>query len=67
MALPVSSALLKNKVCETSVIPSSSLTHFQRIRILNATIFHVPKHLAIVYPGSVGCAQTAGIKISIRI
>ncbi|MGW5982977.1 IS4 family transposase [Bacillus mycoides] len=62
----VFSALLKNKVCETSVIPSSSLTHFQRIRILDATIFQVPKHLASVYPGSGGCAQTAGIKIQLE-
>ncbi|HFU7079250.1 IS4 family transposase [Bacillus cereus] len=62
----VFSALLKNKVYETSVIPSSSLTHFQRIRILDATIFQVPKHLAGVYPGSGGCAQTAGIKIQLE-
>ncbi len=62
----VFSALLKNKVCETSVIPSSSLTHFQWIRILDATIFQVPKHLASVYPGSGGCAQTAGIKIQLE-
>ncbi|OFD37056.1 transposase IS4 family protein [Bacillus mycoides] len=62
----VFSALLKNKVCETSVIPSSSLAHFQRIRILDATIFQVPKHLASVYPGSGGCAQTAGIKIQLE-
>lgn len=62
----VFSAVLKNKVCETSVIPSSSLTHFQRIRILDATIFQVPEHLASVYPGSGGCAQTAGIKIQLE-
>ncbi|WP_242311939.1 IS4 family transposase, partial [Bacillus cereus group sp. BfR-BA-01331] len=60
------STLLKNKICETSVIPSSSITYFQRIRILDATIFQVPKHLASVYPGSGGCAQTAGIKIQLE-
>lgn len=54
----VFSALLKNKVYETSVIPSSSLTHFQRIRILDATIFQVPKHLASVYPGSGVCTNS---------
>lgn len=32
------STLLKNKICETSVIPSSSITYFQRIRILDATV-----------------------------
>ena len=60
------SVLLKNKICETSVIPSSSIAYFQRIRILDATIFQVPKHLASVYPGSGGCAQTAGIKIQLE-
>ncbi|HDR7613558.1 TPA: IS4 family transposase [Bacillus mycoides] len=60
------SALWQSKVCETSVISSSSLTYFQRIRILDATIFQVPKHLASVYPGSGGCAQTAGIKIQLE-
>ncbi|EJS69876.1 transposase for insertion sequence element IS231E [Bacillus cereus BAG2X1-1] len=48
------------------MISSSSLTHFQLLRILDATIFQVPKHLAIVYPGSGGCAQTAGIKIQLE-
>lgn len=60
------STLLKNKVCGKSAIPSASLTYFQRICILDATIFHVPKHLANVYPGSGGCAQTAGIKIQLE-
>ncbi|MFK4289200.1 hypothetical protein ABH955_000521 [Bacillus sp. RC240] len=60
------SILFKNKICETSVIPSSSITYFQQIHILDATIFQVPKHLASVYPGSGGCAQTAGIKIQLE-
>jgi hypothetical protein len=45
---------------------AAALTYFQRIRILDATIFQVPKHLAHVYPGSGGCAQTAGIKIQLE-
>ncbi|ARC27473.1 MULTISPECIES: IS4 family transposase [Bacillus cereus group] len=60
------SALWKSKLCETSAISSATLTYFQRIRILDATIFQVPKHLASVYPGSGGCAQTAGIKIQLE-
>ncbi|MCD2338427.1 IS4 family transposase [Bacillus cereus] len=60
------SALWKSKLCETSAISSAALTYFQRIRILDATIFQVPKHLASVYPGSGGCAQTAGIKIQLE-
>ncbi|MEC3152813.1 IS4 family transposase [Bacillus cereus] len=60
------SALWKSKLCKTSAISSAALTYFQRIRILDATIFQVPKHLAHVYPGSGGCAQTAGIKIQLE-
>ncbi len=48
------------------MISSASLTHFQRIRILDATFFQVSKHLASVYPGSAGCAQPAGIKIQLE-
>ncbi|HDR6319050.1 TPA: IS4 family transposase [Bacillus thuringiensis] len=60
------SALWKSKLCETSAISSAAFTYFQRICILDATIFQVPKHLAHVYPGSGGCAQTAGIKIQLE-
>src|SRR3712207_8829173 len=60
-------SLLKNKIYKTSVIPSSSIAYFQRIRILDATIFQMPKHLANVYPGSGGCAQTAGDRKSTRL
>ncbi|MBJ8113754.1 IS4 family transposase, partial [Bacillus cereus group sp. N6] len=60
------SALWKSKLCETSTISSAAFTYFQRIRILDATIFQVPKHLSHVYPGSGGCAQTAGIKIQLE-
>lgn len=48
------------------MIPRFSLIHFQRIHILHATIFRVPKHLASVYPSLDGCAQTAGIKIQLE-
>ena len=49
---------------QTSKIQYTS--YFQRIRILDATIFQVPNHLASIYPGSGGCAQTAGIKIQLE-
>jgi hypothetical protein len=39
---------------------------FNEFVFLDATIFQVPKHLAHVYPGSGGCAQTAGIKIQLE-
>ncbi|MDA2118451.1 IS4 family transposase [Bacillus cereus group sp. MYBK59-1] len=60
------SVLWKSKLCKTSAISSAALMYFQRIRILDATIFQVPKHLAHAYPGSGGCAQTAGIKIQLE-
>lgn len=60
------SALWKSKLCKTSVISSATLTYFRQIRILDATIFQVPKHLTHVYPGLGGCAQTAGIKIQLE-
>ncbi|HDR6248376.1 TPA: IS4 family transposase [Bacillus cereus] len=60
------SVLWKSKLCETSAISSATFMYFQRIRILDATIFQVPKHLAHAYPGSGGCAQTAGIKIQLE-
>lgn len=60
------SVLWKSKLCETSSISSAAFMYFQRIRILDATIFQVPKHLAHAYPGSGGCAQTAGIKIQLE-
>ncbi|EEL98651.1 Transposase for insertion sequence element IS231B [Bacillus mycoides DSM 2048] len=40
------STLLKNKICETSVIPGSSISYFQRIRILDATDFPSAKTLS---------------------
>lgn len=52
------SVLWKSKLCETSAISSATLKNFQRIRILDATTFQVPKYLASTYPGSGGCAQT---------
>ncbi len=40
---------------------------FQRIRIFRCDDFSkYQKHLAHVYPGSGGCAQTAGIKIQLE-
>ncbi|MCU4943048.1 hypothetical protein OCF52_26605 [Bacillus cereus] len=45
-----------------SQIPNQYASYFQRIHILDSTIFQVPNHLAPIYPDSGGCAQTAGIK-----
>ncbi|QUG87162.1 IS4 family transposase [Bacillus nitratireducens] len=62
----VFSLLIKSKLNDSSQISSQYTSYFQRIRILDATIFQVPNHLASIYPGSGGCAQTAGIKIQLE-
>jgi hypothetical protein len=59
------SLLLEQKVCEQTQISNHLFSYFQRIRILDATVFQVPNALENVYPGSGGCAQTAGIKIQL--
>ncbi|MBJ8026035.1 MULTISPECIES: IS4 family transposase [Bacillus] len=60
------SLLLQQKVCEQTHISSQLYTHFKRIRIMDATMFQVPNTLEHIYPGSGGCAQTAGIKIQLE-
>jgi len=62
----VFSLLIKSKLNDSSQISNQYTSYFQRIRILDATIFQVPNHLAPIYPGSGGCAQTAGIKIQLE-
>lgn len=60
------SLLLQQKICEQTQISNHLFTYFGRIRILDATVFQVPNALDNVYPGSGGCAQTAGIKIQLE-
>ncbi|PGD89797.1 IS4 family transposase, partial [Bacillus pseudomycoides] len=62
----VFSLLVKSQLNDSSQIQNQYTSYFQRIRILDATIFQVPNHLAPIYPGSGGCAQTAGIKIQLE-
>lgn len=60
------SLLLQQKVCEQTQISNQLFAHFERIRIMDATVFQVPNTLEHIYPGSGGCAQTAGIKIQLE-
>ncbi|MDM8359885.1 IS4 family transposase [Bacillus thuringiensis] len=60
------SLLLQQKICEHTHISNQLFAHFQRIRIMDATMFQVPNTLEHIYPGSGGCAQTAGIKIQLE-
>lgn len=56
--------LLKNRLSSQTVIQSG--LSFNRIRILDATSFQVPDNYAEKYPGSGGCANTAGLKIQLE-
>jgi hypothetical protein len=58
--------LMKSEIYSSGVIPSEYMEYFQRIRILDSTIFQVPDSFAEYYPGSGGCGQTAGIKIQLE-
>ncbi|MGG1329979.1 IS4 family transposase, partial [Bacillus tropicus] len=60
------SLLLQQKICEQTQISNQLFAYFQRIRIMDATMFQVPNTLEHIYPGSGGCAQTAGIKIQLE-
>lgn len=60
------SLMLQQKICEQTHISNQLFAHFQRIRIMDATMFQVPNNLEHIYPGSGGCAQTAGIKIQLE-
>lgn len=60
------SLLVKSQLNDSSQIQNQYTSYFQRIRILDATIFQVPNYLNSIYPGSGGCAQTAGIKIQLE-
>jgi Transposase DDE domain len=52
--------LMKSEICSSGVISSEYMAYFQRIRILDSTIFQVPDSFAEYYPGS------AGIKIQLE-
>ncbi|SPT76271.1 transposase [Bacillus cereus] len=60
------SLLLQQKICEQTQVSNHLFSYFQRIRILDATVFQVPNALQHVYPGSGGCVQTADIKIQLE-
>ncbi|EOQ18278.1 IS4 family transposase [Bacillus cereus] len=60
------SLLLQQKICEQTHISNQLFAHFKRIRIMDTTMFQVPNTLEHIYPGSGGCAQTAGIKIQLE-
>ncbi|MXQ52264.1 IS4 family transposase [Shimazuella alba] len=57
---------MKSKIHSSLAISSTYLKYFERIRILDSTIFQIPSSLASYYPGSGGCGQKAGVKIQLE-
>ncbi|WP_431028138.1 IS4 family transposase [Lysinibacillus sp. LZ02] len=58
--------LLTQKLCATQSLSSRILSAFERIRILDATVFQLPDSFATDYQGSGGSSNTAGVKIQLE-
>jgi Transposase DDE domain len=58
--------LMKSEISSSSTIFSEYIEYFQRIRILDSTIFQIPDSLMDHYPGAGGSGHTAGVKIQLE-
>jgi hypothetical protein len=59
-------SLLTQKLCATQSLSSHIVSAFERIRILDATVFQLPDSFATDYQGSGGSRNTAGVKIQLE-
>lgn len=64
--LEVFTSLLKQKLCLNQSLFSDTISVFERIRILDATVFQLPDSFATNYQGSGGSSNTAGVKIQLE-
>ena len=62
----VFTSLLTQKLCSNHSLSAHMISTFNRIRILDATVFQLPDHFAINYQGSGGSSNTAGVKIQLE-
>ncbi len=62
----VFTSLLTQKLCSTQSLSSHMFSTFERIRILDATVFQLPDTFATDYQGSGGSSNTAGVKIQLE-
>lgn len=62
----VFTSLLTQKLCTTQSLSSRMISTFERIRILDATVFQLPDSFATDYQGSGGSSNTAGVKIQLE-
>lgn len=62
----VFTALLMQKLCASQSLFSHMISSFERIRILDATVFQLPDAFATHYQGSGGSSNTASVKIQLE-
>ena len=62
----VFTSLLTQKLCSTQSLSPHMISTFNRIRILDATVFQLPDPFATDYQGSGGSSNTAGVKIQLE-
>ena len=62
----VFTSLLTQKHCSNQSLSAHMMSIFNRIRILDATVFQLPDTFAIDYQGSGGSSNTAGGKIQLE-
>ena len=54
------------KLCSNHSLSAHIISTFNRIRILDATVFQLPNQFATNYQGSGGSSNTAGVKIQLE-
>ncbi|OSX89873.1 hypothetical protein S3E15_02909 [Bacillus mycoides] len=62
----VFTSLLTQKLCSNHSLSAHVISTFNRIRILDATVFQLPDHFVTDYQGSGGSSNTAGVKIQLE-
>lgn len=62
----VFTSLLTQKLCSNQSLSAHMMSIFNRIRILDATVFQLPDTFATDYQGSGGSSNTAGVKIQLE-
>jgi hypothetical protein len=62
----VFTSLLTQKLCLNQSLSSHMISAFERIRILDATVFQLPDSFSTDYQGSGGSSHTAGVKIQLE-